>query len=966
MKPTKHLLFLAVLFAVSSVEIVCAKNTDKTLVCGDIKDIATHRRIEGATIEVLRMDSTLIAKSVTRPENNLPNIDGVPMNGWVMIKERIRDERVLLKVSHPEYATKYSEFKLIGSRKWIFNFGSILLFRDNFQLDEVTVSATKVRMVMGKDTITYNASEFQLAQGSMLDGLIRQLPGVMLDGDRITVNGRFVSSLLVNGEDFFKGDPSVALQNLPAYMVNKVKVYERTPDHAYITGVDSLKEYPTVMDVRLKREYATGWVANAEAAYGTDNRYLGRVFGLRFSDVSRLALFGNFNNTNDTRSPGSSGNWNPEWQASGLTNMQYGGAELLLKDLDEEWKLTSNVKLIHEDIDNLSIGTGSYFLGADNVYMRNRNSNRTDRLKVISNNNFKLRKSTWYATVSPSVQYSDGSNRIEQLAASFSTNIVDSYRGATIDTLFAGIGSKQLEESLINRVANTGEGWNKSISATLNANAVIDIPHTPDFVDINLSGSFDKANGENYSHIDLRHGKNTTGSDMFQNRYNPSSSLNYKYEASAMYNYSNAKQNPLRVIALYSYSKHYSSGNYKQYRLDRFSEWSGDTYPLGALPSTTDSLQQSLDYQNSYRSIATSDIHKVDIKVIKHFRLLGKQMNISLQPVLRVQTDKLDYTRGEVDTTTMRSTIVLEPYVRLGFDDFGLSYHMSYSEPSLVRMLDIVDDNNPLVVRYGNPNLKRTLRHSVNLNRSWWKREISRDIRLTARYNFIENAVAEAMVYDPQTGIRTYRPENINGNWDASAAFHFTQALDKEQRFFLTTKTDASFANSVDYLSLADAVESTRSEVRNLVLSENLALNYKWKNYSIGLRADVRYTNATSPRTDFTTINVADFNYGVNAQLNLPWNFSLSTDLTMYSRRGYEDRTMNSNDLVWNARLTNASLLHGNLIFTLDGFDILGQLSTVRRTLNAQGRTETWYNTVPRYAMLHIVYRLNIEPKKRK
>ena len=138
MKPTKHLLFLAMLFAVSSVEIVCAQNTDKTLVCGDIKDIATHRRIEGATIEVLRMDSTLIAKSVTRPENNLPNIDGVPMNGWVMIKERIRDERVLLKVSHPEYATKYSEFKLIGSRKWIFNFGSILLFRDNFQLDEVT------------------------------------------------------------------------------------------------------------------------------------------------------------------------------------------------------------------------------------------------------------------------------------------------------------------------------------------------------------------------------------------------------------------------------------------------------------------------------------------------------------------------------------------------------------------------------------------------------------------------------------------------------------------------------------------------------------------------------------------------------------------------------------------------------------------------------------------------------------
>ena len=290
---------------------------------------------------------------------------------------------------------------------------------------------------------------------------------------------------------------------------------------------------------------------------------------------------------------------------------------------------------------------------------------------------------------------------------------------------------------------------------------------------------------------------------------------------------------------------------------------------------------------------------------------------------------------------------------------------MDYNEPSLVRLLDMVDDNNPLIVRYGNPTLKQTRRHSVDFSRYWSKREISRSMRVTARYNLIENAVAEAMTYNPQTGIRTYRPENISGNWDARAAFQLTQALDEKQRLFITTNTDASFVNSVDYLSLTGATVSTRSEVRNLSLSENLSLNYKWKNHSVGFRGDARWTHATSPRTDFTTINVTDFNYGLNAQLILPWNCSLSTDLTMYSRRGYEDRAMNTNDLVWNARLANASFLHGNLIFMLDGFDILGQLSTVRRTLNAQGRTETWYNTVPRYAMLHVAYRLNREPKKK-
>ena len=960
----KVLVMMALLWMVQFATIY-AQADKKTMIYGNVKDLATRRVIEGVTVDVMRLDSTIIVQGTTRSGGKMMHTNNQLVNTFLNIKQRIRNERVLLRFTHPEYATLYHELKLMGQRESLFCFGDILLRREYYQLDEVAVEATKIRMVAGKDTLVFNASEFQLAQGSMLDGLILQLPGVQLDGERIMVNGRFVSSLLVNGEDFFKGDPSVALQNLPAYMVNKVKVYERTPEHSYITGVDSLKEYPLVMDVNLKREYSVGWIANAEAAYGTSDRHLGRVFGLRFSDVSRLALFGNFNNTNDTRAPGSSGNWSPEWQASGLTNMQYGGAELLFKDLDEEWKLTSNVKLIHEDIDNSSIGSGNYFLESNNAYWRNKNQSRTDRLKVTSNHNLQLRQKEWYATINPSIEYTTGSNHTEALGAQFTTNPMDSYRGAVIDSLFAGIGSPRLEESLIYRGTSASEGWNKTLSATLNANAVIEIPHTPDYINVIVNSRVNKANGEQFGYNDLQYGPNTTSNDIYQNRYTASPSLNYSYGIEVNYKYKNGKKNPLYLTPKYSYGKHYSSGNYKQYRLDRFAEWSDGNHNLGILPSTNDSLQQCLDRQNSYYSIANSDIHKGEVTITKFFMLWGKQRNIEFKPSMRIQTDRLDYSRGDLDTTTCRHTIVFEPYLSFRFDDFNLSYRLNYNEPSLVRMLDVVDDSNPLVIRYGNPKLKQTRRHSIDFSRNWNKREISRNMRVTARYNLIENAVAEAMVYDPKTGIRTYHPENINGNWDAGAAFHFTQALDAKQRLFITTNTDASFVNSVDYLSLTGATVSTRSEVRNLALSENLSLSYKWKNHSVGFRGDARWTHATSPRTDFTTINVADFNYGLNAQLILPWNCSLSTDLTMYSRRGYEDHAMNTDDLVWNARLTNASFLHGNLIFMLDGFDILGQLSTVRRTLNAQGRTETWYNTVPRYAMLHVVYRLNREPKKK-
>ena len=935
-----------------------------TILYGDIKDIATRRIIKDVGIEVLTKDSVFLANGTSGGVGYI-QINGMSANSGVFIGKKLNEDNLIIRFSHPEFATLYYDMKLIGKREDAFSYGTILLRRDNFQLDEVTIEATKVRMVMGKDTVTFNASEFQLAQGSMLDGLIRQLPGVQLDGSRITVNGRYVSSLLVNGEDFFKGDPSVALQNLPAYMVNKVKVYERTPDFTYITGIDSLKEYPLVMDVRLKREYAKGWVANAEAAYGTNNRYLGRVFGLRFSDVSRIALFGNFNNTNDTREPGNSGNWNSSWQASGLTNMRYGGAEFLFKDIDEEWKLTSNVKLIHEDIDNSTIGVGSYFLESSNAYWRNKHTQHTDRFKIVSGHSLQLKQPEWYATINPFVEYSNGSNHVEQLSASFSTNPTDSYRGATIDSLFAGMESRILKESLVNRISNIGEGWNKKLLAILNANVVIQIPHTPDYVNMSINGKFNKSDGEQFTHYNLQYGKDITGSNVFQNRYSISPLTEYEYGMSIDYNYKDGTKYALWVTPSYNYHKYHSGGNYKLYRLDRFSSWDNNNLPFGTLPSTRDSLQQCLDYQNSYNSVANSDIHSMKLDIIKFYRLFEKDQSIQFTPVLRIQTDGLDYMQGDLDTVVKRRTIVFESSIKYSFSNFGISYKMNHNEPSLVRMLDVVDNNNPLVIRYGNPDLKQTRRHSIDFSRNWSKREISRNMRVTARYNLIENAVAEAMVYAPQTGIRTYRPENINGNWDAGAAFYLTQTLDEKQRLFITTNTDASFVNSVDYLSLAGATVSTRSEVHNLALSENLSLNYKWKSHSIGFRGDARWTHATSPRTDFTTINVADFNYGLNAQLILPWNCSLSTDLTMYSRRGYEDRAMNTNDLVWNARLTNASLLHGNLIFMLDGFDILGQLSTVRRTLNAQGRTETWYNTVPRYAMLHVVYRLNREPKKK-
>lgn len=179
------------------------------------------------------------------------------------------------------------------------------------ELEEVAVNATRILMVQKGDTIIYNAAALQLSAGSMLNDLVRALPGAQLDKEgKITINGERVTSLLVNGKDFFKGDPMVALTNLPYYTVDKIKVYHRGRELKNATQSDSLRaeaeEKPLVMDVRLKKEYGKGWLANAEAGAGirtlgeANPIYRGRVFALRFTDHSKLAIYGTANNVGDS------------------------------------------------------------------------------------------------------------------------------------------------------------------------------------------------------------------------------------------------------------------------------------------------------------------------------------------------------------------------------------------------------------------------------------------------------------------------------------------------------------------------------------------------------------------------------------------------------------------------------------------------------------------------------------------
>ena len=928
---------------------------DSIWIYGRVMDSFTHEMLKDVRIEVMRPDSSLLAvmKSLDAPGQ----LNGFQYNIHSLAANLTfhRRQRLIFRFSKSGYEPLCFAFtQKVGARETKVRLNDVLLkkVRKGMEQDlgEVTVTASKIRMVVKGDTIVYNADAFQLAEGSMLDGLIKLLPGFELQGGQIKVNGQYVSSLLVNGEDFFKGDPRVALENLPGYMVDRVKVYRKEHAYSYITRERSRDDLPLVVDVNLKREYSIGWVANAEAGYGLEDRYLGRVFGLRFSDHSRLALYGNANNTNDTREPGTSGEWNAQGVAGGRTALQTAGFEALIKDKEDVWKYTGNAKFFRRRTDNEQLVSGETFLADGSNFTRFSNRSTLKNISATTEHSYDYRKPNGYVTLSARASYEHAKNESDVRTATFTADPMDAYRGASLDSIFMDLGSNRLERLRLNDARSRGLDRSNVWKAAANLNSFIQVPHTPDYINLSADASIEHRRATAFSDYHLRYAAGTVPDDV-RHRYETTPCFSAQTNFSVNYNY---RGEALNVAPYVKLSGVHRNAERSLYRLDLLED---DAPDFGRLPSTTEALARTIDAANTYDEQSNRFVTAVGAQA--YIWLGGKlpSQSIMLKPEMQWRVDRLDYRRGALDVRPRRSVVRFTPEVSYGFDDFRVGYSLDYAEPDLLNQQAYTDDVDPLNVFRGNPDLKASIHHNAYLRRYFGNSRKSIRGAVNVYYRLTQRAIAHAMDYDEATGVRTYTPRNVNGNWSTGGTLDYSRPVDKAKQHILSTSTGLDYLNSVDYVSV-------RSTVRNLTLRETVKLDLRFQNYLVGINATARYLHATSRRDDFTTINSVDLNYGVTAQLPLPSGFNLSTDLTLFHRMGYSDESMNDVRFVMNARLSK-SLLKGRLDLALDGFDLFQGLSTVYRQLNAQGVTETWVNSLPSYVMLRISYKMSKQPKKK-
>lgn len=852
-------------------------------------------------------------------------------------------------------------------------------------LDEVVVTATKLKFYMDGDTLVYNADAFNLAEGSMISTLIKKLPGVeMKKGGEIFVNGQKVQAMLLNGKDFFDSDRELLLENMPAYMVKKIKSYERTPIAVEGTNRENTTPKELVMDIALKRDYHTGWILSANAGGGMsiydneadhrDTKFLSRLFAMRFSDKSRMMFYANANNLNDDNTPGSNGDWARPQQTEGLTKAYKAGMDYNYGAIDRT-RYYGSFHTTYQEKDEGNNSSAENYLNSGNTFTRSLYSRRSYDFNIYSNHVFSLRQQSsdrwyklFYLEFKPELYYLLYNNTTRNASAALTDNVASQWGKAWMDSISAPDAGQLLRQYALNRYTSTRRAEGHWLDTKGNLYLTLAPAHN-DFLGFSLQAKYQiKDNADDaFDHYRLSYPLSPEAASDLRLRYTPSSGQSQHYGLSPQMSFTLTKSTRLihLLTPIYYFEHLHQKSNQPLYLLNKINGW--DQKPLGTLPSE-DELLSVIDNSNSNWSDQTRSTHTTGI----NYQLVkigenNKRTNLTLTLTTPFTHERLQYTQ-QTDTTVRRNTTFLNTALTFLHNNpsrgkrIEAQYTIITTTPDITNLVNYTNTTNPLYITHTNPNLKNTRTHTVEGS---YKDKYGRSTLFNANLslNIYENSVAWGFIYDSTTGKKEVTPDNVSGNWNSNIGANIDFPLSTSEKWRLKHNASYTIAHSVDLNGTADGtaaiVKATRSVVDSRYLKNVLTLTYRPSSLcEIGATTSLVYQHSTSPRTYFTTINSCDFNYGCTAQIELPLNLQLSTDLTMYSRRGYIDHSMNTNELVWNARLTKR-MMKGNLQLHLDAFDILGNLSNVRRTINAQGKTETFYNILPSYCLLHLSWKLN-------
>ena len=884
----------------------------------------------------------------------------------------------ILQCESADYHTLYQPIMVkLYKHKHIVALGKVRMKRKlnsekAINLNGVEVVATKIKFYFNKDTLVYNAEPFVTQKGFVLNDILKKMPGIELrDDGNIYSNGEKVKALLLNGKDFFQNDRKTLLENLPAYIVKDVRIYNKKKDSLSVLSRE--REFEgLVMDVKLKKDYNINNMGNLDLGGGTDKRYYDKLFDMKFNNLYRLSAYAAMNNADkDEDINDSEYSFNKD---SGYGDNKHSKAGLNYNADHSQGKYSVNgdVKLDYSDKDMDYKNNTQLFSTEGDVFTRSSKLNRVYNLNFSTSHEFNLWENTPYSIIiKPSFSHQRVSSNETAVKATFLTDTDRMLGNNWLDSLTDISLCQALRQYGVDRQIERTDMKGNVTEAKINVQKTIDFPHSDNKLTLSTELSYRNADTKTFLQNNIDYLSTTPSDHKWTYYYQNAKGINWNMREDASYVFKFSENNTLTAKLAYQHESDDTENPI--YALHWIDGWSYLSPPFGSLP-TPDVLSGVTDVANSNKYYQQNNNLTLNLEyeyIIKRSRENAEDSETSffISTPVNFKHSRLHFTQNLTDVTLIRSMNTPDVDMSVVHNINGgeglnwqISYKTTHEMPLLASMIDIHNDTNPLYITHGNSSLKNTVNHTVSFM-AYWRKRLKWNHMLGATYKVMKDAIAQAMLFDKNTGVWNITPLNVNGNRSFSLLVLSTYYL--PHSWTLRNNITTVWLNIANYsgMNMAEYAEKNLSHYQSI--SEELTIEKMSANTKYGgsLTAYVDYNHTTSGRANFVPLNNYDYGLKCRAHVEMPWNIRLDTDLTTVSRHGYSFSNINKSEYIWNANLEKS--FSESITLKLEGSDILNQRSMVQRQVTAQMRSEDIYNHLKRYAMLHLIWKFS-KTKKNK
>lgn len=918
MRTGKILLLLLMVISSAAMSAQTQRRSRSVNITGTVVEEGTTTPVEQATVRLLSVrDSSFIGGVASGSD------------GKFTLKS-IQPGNYLLHISFIGFDPLYQPLQITGNTNPV-DLGKMGLSDGAVLLGEAVVMGKAPEVIVRNDTIEYNADSFKVSEGSMLEDLLKKMPGVEVAEDgKITVNGKEIKKVLVDGKEFFSDDPKVASKNLPSNMVDKVQVLDRLSEMAQMTGFNDGDE-EAVINLTVKPGMKEGWFGNAFAGYGNKDRYEGNAMVNRFKNNDQFVLMGGLNNTNNMGFSDMAGNMFQGMGGGGRGGFGGGAGNGITKsgniglNFNKEFnpKLTFNGNVRYSHSDNEA--ENKY--DSESVKSETRFENGRSYRNNVSDNvgaNFRLEWKPDDKTrllFRPNFSYSK-THRAENENSTGLDGERDTINISNIDNYTDADGYNVNAQLEFSRKLND-EG--RTISAS-------------------LSGGYNETDGTGMVLNDIFYVKKDSSEYLDQRVKNDNTGYNYR----AFVSWVEPIGNNNFIQLTYSVNQRKQEALKNAYNLDEDGFYT--------IIDTT----QSQNYRNNYINQRAG----VSFKSVRE--KFNYTVGINIDPSY---TSSENFIGDTILSKMSRNVVNFSPSVQFRYNfnrqtNLRIDYNGRTSQPSMTQLQPVPDYTNLKNVKIGNPDLKPYYTNNLYIQFQSFNQESQLAMILRANGSYTVNGIVNYVINENDgSGNRTTTYRNVNGNYNGNLRFIINSPL-KNRKFSVNSMTMTSFNNSKSLMgdrdkNNPDVIVDSENTNRNLALMERAGIDFRSSYLDLGVSGNIRYTKSTNTLNPEKNENI--YNYGVEGRTSiyLPFNFKIESDISWSKNSGYTSG-FEQNTILWNAAASKSFLKGNQATLRIKMYDILKQRSNISFSSSGDGHTYNEYNTLSSYFMVHFIYRFSI------